>query len=116
MNSSCWPRTLSPAENTLSDRDLVTLHGTENVILLDVTCELFIEEIKKLALVEEVLGHGWVDCDSPQRSQSLHQLVKRVQILLLIHLTFNELKRRSAAFFVWPTTRKIKLISKKYPN
>jgi hypothetical protein len=73
------------AEKTLSDSDLITLSGTENVILLNLTCEFFIEEIKKLAIVEEVLGHGWVDCDSPRRSQSVHQLVKRVQILLPIH-------------------------------
>jgi hypothetical protein len=72
------------AENALLDRDLITLPGTENVILLNLTCEFFIE-IKKLAIVEEVLGYGWVDCDSLRRSQSLHQLVKRVQIHLLIH-------------------------------
>jgi hypothetical protein len=45
-------------ENTLSDPDLITLVGIENVILLDVTCEFFIEEIKKVAIVEKVLGHG----------------------------------------------------------
>ena len=55
------------------------------MILLDVTCEFFTEEIKKVAIVEKVLGHGWVDCDSPQRSQSLHQLVEHVEICLSIH-------------------------------
>jgi hypothetical protein len=43
------------------------------------------EEIKKVAIVEKVLGHGWVDCDSPQCSQSLHQLVECVEICLSIH-------------------------------
>jgi hypothetical protein len=51
-------------ENTLSDPDLVTLTRTEDVILLNLTCEFSIKEIKKLAVVEEVLGHGWMDCDS----------------------------------------------------
>ena len=51
-------------ENTLSDPDLVTLTQTEDVILLNLTCEFFIQGIKKLSVVEEVLGHGWMDCDS----------------------------------------------------
>ncbi len=52
-------------ENTLSDPDLVTLTRTEGLILLNLTCKFSIKEIKKLAVVEEVLGHGWMDCDSP---------------------------------------------------
>ncbi len=51
-------------ENTLSDPDLVTLTRTEDVILLNLTRELFIKDIKKLSVVEEVLDHGWMDCDS----------------------------------------------------
>ncbi len=51
-------------ENTLSDPDLITLTQTEDVILLNLTCEFFIKDIKKLSVVEEVLGHGWMDCDS----------------------------------------------------
>ncbi len=51
-------------ENTLLDPDLVTLTRTEDVILLNLTCEFFIKDIKKLSLVKEVLGHGWMDCDS----------------------------------------------------
>ncbi len=52
-------------ENTLSDPNLVTLTQTEDVILLNLTCEFLIKEIKKLAIVKEVLGHRWMDCDSP---------------------------------------------------
>ncbi len=51
-------------ESTLSDPDLVTLARTEDVILLNLTCKFSIKEIKKLCIVEEVLGHGWMDSDS----------------------------------------------------
>ncbi len=48
-------------ESTLPDPDLITLARTEDVILLNLTCEFSIKEIKKLCVVEEVLGHGWMD-------------------------------------------------------
>ena len=47
-------------ENTLLDSNLVTLTRTEDVILLNLTCEFSIKEIKKLSVVEEVLAHGWM--------------------------------------------------------
>ncbi len=68
-------------ENTLSDPDLVTLTRTEDVILLNLTCEFSIKKIKKLAIVEEVLGHGWMDCDS--RTSTLQRpsiLVRRLRL------------------------------------
>ena len=51
-------------ESTLLDPDLVSLTRTEDVILLNLTCEFSIKEIKKLCVVEEVLGHCWMDGDS----------------------------------------------------
>ena len=51
-------------ESTLPDPDLITLARTEDVILLNLTCEFSIKEIKKLSIVEEVLSHGWMNCDS----------------------------------------------------
>jgi hypothetical protein len=51
-------------ESTLSDPDLITLTRTEDVILLNLTCEFLIKEIKKLSVVKEALGHGWMSCDS----------------------------------------------------
>jgi hypothetical protein len=50
-------------ESTLLDPDLITLSQTEDVILLNLTCEFSIKEIKKLSVVEEVLAHGWMNCD-----------------------------------------------------
>ena len=79
-------------QHTLSVRHVLTilLILSEDVILLNLTCNFFIKEIKKVAVVKEVLSlrHGWINCDSPQRPQpqSFHQLVERVEILLPIRM------------------------------
>ncbi len=43
----------------------ITPITSEYVILLNLTCEFFFNEIKKLAVIEEVLGLGWMNCYSP---------------------------------------------------
>ena len=50
-------------ESTLPDPDLITLSRTEDVIMLNLTCEFSINDIKKFSVVKEVLIHGWMNCD-----------------------------------------------------